>query len=188
MEASFWSPIVGWSAWLSAAATVVTLVTAALFFSRGGRWGPINDAASVVQVALMIPVALALPALLPRSALPLSIAAALVGLAGLILSGVGQGLLVLGRIDYPTSTRYMPAWIAIGVWLIASGAIALTGGGLPPLLSWIGVAAGAGYVVGMIGFRRGGQNDPLFYVGAAGMAIGYPAWAIWLGAILLGGG
>jgi hypothetical protein len=52
-------PLAGSSAYLSAAATLITLVTGILFLTRGEPFGRINDASSVLQMLFMLPVAYA---------------------------------------------------------------------------------------------------------------------------------
>ena len=49
--------LAGVSALVAATMTVVGMATLLAFFSRGGRWGTFNDAASVVLMLAMIPVA-----------------------------------------------------------------------------------------------------------------------------------
>jgi hypothetical protein len=157
-----------WCAYLSAAATLLTFITGVLFFTVGEPFGKLNDISSVFQVLLMIPLTMA----------------AIVGIGGMLVTAVGQTLLVLRRIDFQTSLRFTPGGAAIGIWLIAVSLLALVGGYLPQGLVWIGIAAGAGYVATVVGFLMGGQKHPLFYAGGLVMAIGYPIWAIWLGRFL----
>lgn len=52
-------------AYLSAAATIITLVSVTPFFKVGEPFGMISDVSSVVQVVLMSPLAMALYRLLP---------------------------------------------------------------------------------------------------------------------------
>jgi len=56
---------------------------------------------------------------------------------------------------------------------------------LPPVLIWVGIAAGVGYLLIVGGFIKGGQQDPLFYGGSILVGICYPVWGFWLGKILL---
>jgi hypothetical protein len=177
--------VCGWISYLSAVATLLTLVTGILFFTVGKPFGQINDISSVFQVLLMIPLAIMFVQLSPSSILKLL--AALIGIAGMLVSALGQSLLVIGRIDFEASTRFFPAGGAIGMWLIAICALALGSSQLPPLLAWIGVLAGAGYIATVIGFLWGGQENALFYIGGFVSGIAYPAWAIWLGHLLLSG-
>lgn len=177
--------VYGWLAYLGSAATVLTFVTGILFFSVGKPFGKINDISSVFQVLLMIPLAIVLFQLWPSGLVGLLAAA--VGILGMLISAVGQSLLVLGRIDFEGSTRFFPAGAAIGVWLILICALALGRDQLPELFSWLGILAGIGYILTVIGFLWGGQQNALFYLGGLMLGIGYPVWAFWLGRLLLSG-
>jgi hypothetical protein len=179
--------ILGWSAYLSAAATMLTFVTGILFFSIGKPFGKINDISSVLQVLFMIPLAILLARILAPHSLALVSIATAIGIAGMIVSAIGQSLLVTGRIDFQRSLRFFPAGGAIGFWLVLVCLLAVAGGQFPPLLAWIGIAAGLGYGVTVIGFLTGGQKSRLFQIGALVLAISYPVWAIWLGRSLLSG-
>jgi hypothetical protein len=53
------------------------------------------------------------------------------------------------------------------------------------LLGWIGIIAGSGYILTVIGFLKGGYNYTLFYLGGLLTGVSYPIWAIWLGKFLL---
>ncbi len=177
----------GWSAYVSATATMITFVTAILFFSIGGPFGKINDISSVVQVLFMLPVALVLYRLFRPNTQTLSLLAAAVGIAGVMVAVVGQGLLVFGVITYQQSLTFFPAGGAIGVWLLLANYLALTNRKLPQGLAWSGLVAGAGYIVTVVGFLLGGQQNPLFYAGGLVLVISYPIWAIWLGRVLSSG-
>ena len=178
----------GWAAYLSAAATILTLVTGILFFAKGEIWGKINDISSVLQLLFMLPlVILYLQFTSIGQHAALGIAAAFLGAAGMIASTIGQGLLIFGRIDFQTSQRFFPAGGAIGIWLILVNALAISSGSFPEVLTWIGMLAGVGYLLIVIGFLRGGQQNALFYLGGLILGIGYPVWAIWLGRLILSG-
>jgi hypothetical protein len=177
----------GWCAYLSAAATILTFLTGILFFTVGEPFGKINDTFSVFQLLLMIPLAVMFVQLLPTSHLLLALTATVLGIGGMLLLAVGQSLLVVGRIDFEGSLKFLPAGAAIGIWLVLVCLLAMVSGLLPQLLGWIGVLAGAGYVLTVAGFLKGGQQDPLFYLGGAVLGIAYPVWAIWLGQLLLSG-
>jgi hypothetical protein len=162
---------------------MITFVTAILFFSIGGPFGKINDISSVVQVLFMLPVALVLYRLFRPNTQTLSLLAA-VGIAGVMVAVVGQGLLVFGVITYQQSLTFFPAGGAIGAWLLLTDYLALASRKLPRGLAWSGLLAGAGYVVTVVGFLLGGQQNPLFYAGGLVLVISYPLWAIWLGRVL----
>jgi hypothetical protein len=185
METSLLPQVYGWSAYLGAAATILTLITGILFFSVGQQFGKINDISAVFQVLFMIPLAIMFFQRLPSGSRTLGLLAALLGIAGMLTSALGQSLLVFGRIDFQASTRFFPAGAAIGAWLILASSLAAANDQLPHPLAWIGILAGAGYIATVIGFLRGGQQHVLFYIGALVLGVGYPIWAIWLGRLLL---
>jgi hypothetical protein len=176
-----------WSAYLSATATIFTFVTGILFFTVGKPFGKINDISSVFQVLFMIPLSIMFVKVSPENNQILGLIAALCGIFGMILSGVGQSLLVIGRIDFDSSRKFFPAGAAIGIWLIMVCTISIHNSSLPHLLAWIGILAGFGYIVTVIGFLKGGEQDLLFNIGALVLGISYPIWAIWLGRLLLSG-
>jgi hypothetical protein len=179
----------GWAAILSAVATLLTLITGILFFSAGDLFGPINDAASVIQMLLMLPVAAALHLLTRHDALTLALLAAAIGVAGMLVAAVLQALLVFRAVEYEqTAAATLSAGGAVGIWLVLANLLALAAGALPGGLVLTGVVAGAGYVLLVIGFRLGGQVHPLFYVGSGLAVIGYTLWGAWLGFLFLSGG
>ncbi|MBN2044301.1 MAG: hypothetical protein JW757_04700 [Anaerolineales bacterium] len=178
------SIIYGCFAILSAAATVTTFVTGILFFYAGDQFGKLNDIASIFQVILMLPLTILFVQLLPDWFAVWAVLAALVGAAGMLISAYGQGLLVFERINFNRSQQFFPSGAAIGLWLLTVNALALASSLLTPVLAWIGVAAGLGYILTVIGFLRSGQSSPLFSIGALLLGIAYPAWAVWLGMIL----
>ncbi len=134
-----------------------------------------------------MPLAIMFLQVLPTNNITLVVMASLLGIAGMFLSGVGQSLLVFGRIDFQRSQKFFPAGGAIGIWLIVVCLLAAGSGQLPQLLAWIGILAGIGYILTVIGFMTGGQQNVLFYTGALALGISYPIWAIWLGRLLLSG-
>src|SRR5262245_23772831 len=175
---------VGWCAYISAVATIVDLLTGILFFTIGQPFGTIEDGSSVLQVVFMIPMAIGLHRLISSTSKSISLVAAAVGIVGMLITAVGQGLLALGRIDYSTSTKFFPAGVAIGIWLLIVCFLARTKGFFPNGLAWAGFIAGAGYIVAVAGLLWGGQESSVFYVGGLALGIGYPVWAIWLGRLL----
>ena len=175
----------GWAALLSAVATVATLFTAVLFFTYDGAFGKINDAVSVLQMLLMLPVAIALYLLRPPDATGLALLAVAVGGVGMAITAVLQALLVLGYVEYEQTIKaVLSAGGAIGLWLISTNILALGGEILPAGLVVFGILAGAGYLLAAIGFYRGDQQHPLFYIGGFLIVVGYSVWATWLGRLL----
>ncbi len=111
--------ITGWSAYISAAATILTFLTGILFFTMGQSFGRINDISSVVQIPFMMPLTIGLYRLVPSKAQRLGLSAVAVGVSGMLISVVGQSLPFLDRIDPPASLKFFPAGgIAIGIWLV----------------------------------------------------------------------
>jgi hypothetical protein len=179
---------VGWAAHLSAAATLVTFVTGILFFTVGQPFGTIQDAASALQVLLMLPIAVVLYLLLRSHAPGLSLLGTVVGIAGMLVAGVLQALLVFRVVRFESTIRtVLAAGGAIGVWLVVTGALSLVSGTFPGGLAWSGIVARSGYILLVIGFWLGGQQHPLFWAGSLAALIGYAVWAIWLGHAVLSG-
>jgi hypothetical protein len=177
---------VAWAAYASAAATIVTFATGILFFTVGQPFGTIQDAASALQVLLMLPIAWLLHRLIAPSAAVWSWLALLVGVPGMLVAGSLQVLLVVRRVEYEqTIGAGLSAGGAIGGWLALTGALALVYGLLPVGLAWAGIAAGVGYLLLVAGFWIGGQGHPLFWGGSLVALVGYAVWAIWLGARML---
>jgi hypothetical protein len=189
MDPSQLNLLFGWAAILSAVATLLTLITGILFLSAGGLFGPINDAASVIQMLVMLPVAAALYLLTRHDVSALALLAAAIGVAGMLIAAVLQALLVFRVVEYEqTAAVTLSAGGAVGLWLILANLLALAAGALPGGLVLTGVVAGAGYVLLVIGFRLGGQGHPLFYAGSGLAVIGYTVWGTWLGFLFLSGG
>jgi hypothetical protein len=174
-----------WSAILSSAATILTLITGSLFFTGGKRLGKVNDLFIIIQVLLMIPLVFFFNQLItPPNFLRLMITS-LFGLGGILVSALGQIRLVSNKIDFEESQKYFPAGGAIGFWLIMVNVFSRGSVVLPAGLIWMGVGAGIGYLLVVGGFLRGGQGDSFFYGGSLMLGILYPTWGIWLGRLIL---
>jgi hypothetical protein len=186
MDLAQLGPLAGSSAYLSAAATLLTLVTGILFFMRGEPFGKINDASSVLQMLFMLPIAVAIFLLTRSIAFGLALLSAIVGVTGMLVAAVLQALLVFGFVAYEQTIRAV-LWAGgvVGLWLLATNLYALAAEVAPGGLAILGVVAGVGYVLTVVGFRLGGQQHPLFHIGAFLGVLGYSAWAIWLGRLLL---
>jgi len=176
-----------WFAYLSAAATILTFITGILFFTVGKPFGKINDILSIFQVLFMIPLAVMFVDISPAHQFAWALIIAIIGVLGMLVSALGQSLLVLERIDFQASARFFPAGGAIGFWLIVVCSLAAYNGQMPQMLAGVGILAGIGYILTVIGFLRGGQENVLFYIGALVLGVGYPIWAIGLGNLLTSG-
>ncbi len=178
--------VFGWAALLSAVATMGTAITGILFFAVDEAFGKVNDLFSVVQVVLMLPVAVALYLLAGPEPGWVALLALAAGCMGMLSVAVLQALLVAGKVRFEqTIARVLAGGAAIGFWLILGNALALAGGTLSWGLAAFGFGAGVGYLLTALGFHRGQQEHPLFYAGSLLMVVGYSAWAIWLGLLLL---
>lgn len=180
--------VAGWSAWIAAASTVVGMVTLVVFFSRGGRWGTANDAASVVLMLAMIPVALVLAVIEAAvvGAAPAAIVAA-IGIVAMTLAAVLQALLVVGRVTFQqTELSVLGLGALVGVWYILTALLA-AGTDLPDGLRLAAVVAGAGFIAVGYGFARGGERHPASMIGGLGAFAGSLIFQVWLGALLVGG-
>lgn len=178
----------GWSAYLSAAATIVGFVTLIVFFSVGGPFGTINDISSSILALSLLPLALALYLLLRPCAALLSLIALIIGICAMLAASILQILLVLRVVKLELTLVAVPATFGVvGVWLLLNSYLALASRTLPSGLAWVGVVAGVGYILVIPGFLLGGQQHPLTAVGGLTAVIGYPIWAIWIGGLLLSG-
>ncbi len=149
-------------------------------------FGLLNDLSSILQVIFIIPLVFYFFTLiLTDSGYILSTFIFILGLTGILFSIYGQGLLVTGRINFDQSRKFFPAGAAIGLWLIAVCLIASIQNLIPSLLGWIGIIAGFGYILTVVGFRIGGYKNWLFHLGGFILGISYPVWAVWLGLLLL---
>ncbi len=110
--------ICGWSAHLSAAATILTFVTGILFFSGGKSFGKINDLFSVFQVLLMIPLVFFFSQLItPPSFLARFISSAF-GLGGILVN-----VSLIGARTLPTALIWIGIAAGVGYLLIVGGFI-----------------------------------------------------------------
>ncbi|MBI3165892.1 MAG: hypothetical protein HYZ24_14510 [Chloroflexi bacterium] len=175
--------LAGWSAYLSALATILGAVTLVIFFSVGDPFGKINDVCSVIIGLTAIVILFALYQLHRSAAPKISFIVFLVGALAMLTAAVIQTLLVVNGTNFG-----MIVTISFGIFgasLIAFGFLAVVNQTLPRGLAWLGIAAGIGYVLVITGFILGGENHPLTYLGGAVAVIAYPVWAVWLGRVFL---
>ncbi|MDO8755114.1 MAG: hypothetical protein Q7J80_14545 [Anaerolineales bacterium] len=177
--------LAGWSAYLSAIATIIGAVTLVIFFSIGDPFGKINDVCSVVIGLTAIVILFALYQLHRSAAPTISLIVFLVGALAMLTAAVVQTLLVVNGTNFGMIVTI--AFGIFGVSLIGFGVLTLVNQTLPRRLSWWGIAAGIGYVLVITGFILGGENHPLTYIGGALAVIAYPTWSIWLGRVFLSG-
>lgn len=177
--------LVGWSAIVSAIATIIGAVTLVIFFSVGDPYGKINDVCSVVIGLTAILILFALYQLHRASAPTASLIAFLIGAAAMLIGAALQALLVITGTNFGNIVTFV--FGVYGASLVTFNWLAKSSGSLPRGLSWTGIAAGLGYVLVTAGFILGGPNHLLTYIGGALSVIAYPTWAIWLGRMWLSG-
>lgn len=184
----FTRTFIGWAAYLSAAANIVGFFTLIAFFSVGEPFGAINDLTTVILALSMVPLAFALHKLHQRIAPRLSLGAFVVGVLAMVTAAALSALLVLGLVELELTLVASPfAFGVIGVWLALNSYLGRSSGTLPSGLIWVGIVAGAGFVLVIVGFLLGGQQHPLAAVGGLTAVTCYPIWAVWFGRLLLAG-
>ncbi len=178
----------GWSAFASAIATVLGLVTLIMFFTLGQPWGTVNDISSVVLALSILPVLLVLHRLHRRDAPTISLAAFVMGVLAMLIAVVFQTLLIIGAIAFAQTRVVVPvAFGLFGMSLMVYGYLARAHEALPRRLAVLSIIAGASYIAVIAGFILGGQEHPLAAIGGLTAVVCYPIWAIWFGRILLAG-
>jgi heme/copper-type cytochrome/quinol oxidase subunit 4 len=178
----------GWPAIGSAAATVLMVIAAIL-----GSSVNLGETFSVLVIALMglmVLVALGLHLVSRGQAPALSLAATIFSVLGAILTVAAHILRMAGVLSDAQFNTFGeglgPA--AIGLWLLLANYLALRGKALPRALAWIGLVAGAGYLLSGVGALLGGPRtldegpqNALSSIGPLGIFLVYPIWAVWLG-------
>jgi hypothetical protein len=152
------------------------------YFSVGGIFALLSDAASVMMGLTMIPVVMGLAKLFNERKPGLSQITRLVGLAGFSLLTLGGLILVFFYF-----MRTLPGGFGLGmqffgiflqgVWLILVGSLALQTGVFSRKIAFAGITAGAGYFV--IGISSGLSFSPLSMIASAVGVAGYVLWALW---------
>jgi hypothetical protein len=177
----------GWSALVAAAATVVGMIALLLFFSRGQPWGTINDAASVVLMLALIPVALLVATLESETVTTVALAAAAIGIVAMVVAAGLQALLVIGRVTYEqTKLQVLGAGAVVGLWYVLVGVLS-SGTALVGLLTALAIGAGVGFIAVGYGFAVGGERHPLSVVGGLLAFVGSTVFLGLLGLRLVSG-
>lgn len=178
----------GWSAFTSAIVTIVGLVTLTLFFTLGEPWGTINDISSVVLALSTLPVLVVLHRLHRHDVPAVSLVTFFIGVLAMLVVVVFQTLLIVRVIAFAQTAVVVPvAYGLFGASLMVYSYLALAHEVLSRRLAVLGIIAGAGYVMVIIGFILGGQEHPLTAIGGLTTVVCYPIWAIWFGRMLLAG-
>lgn len=180
--------------WMSIAAGIafgLALVLLATFFvTKDARFDRLAEWSFVVFAVLAIPTIWAAGGRLAEGGL-VSWAAALIGIASVALIGLGELGSTLGVIDFRRIAPLVSvAFFGFLVWIGIASLLAITAGGLPAQLGWLGIVTIVlgilivGWILRTPGVMRG-ERDPkptqmvAFFV----PMIGIVAWMIWLGAV-----
>ena len=177
----------GWSALVAAVATVTGAVTIVLFFARGGFWGPLNDASSVVLMLATIPVAFLVAAIESEVATTMVLAPTAVGVLAMLAVAVLQGLLVARRVTFEQTKRaVLLLGAVVGFWYLSVAAFA-GHTALDGLLGWLALVSGLGFIAIGYGFLAGGERHPLAAGGGVVLLIASTAFLGILGVRLVSG-
>jgi hypothetical protein len=186
MNLSVSPSLAGWSAILSGIVTIIGLILIGVFFSVGEPYGSLNDIAIAAHILLMLPYAWALHQHFRATQSPFALIMLVVLVIGALAQAVSNVLLVARVISFEQSIHFpFNTFALIGLWLAAAGVMALRANTLPPVLSWIGIASGAGFVLmgGGMWFTPGSDVTSNMFVTVGG-ALGFPlyiVWSFWLG-------
>jgi Domain of unknown function (DUF4386) len=177
--------VAGWAALFSAVAIVLMVATAILGATL--RLGNTFSVVVVILMALLIVVALALYLVLRSVAPVMSLAATAIGILAMLMTGVAHVLAMAGSLspDQFNTTGEGIGPAGIGLWLLLANYLALQSKALPRGLTWIGLIAGAGWLLSGVGALIGGSQTLPFSIGPLGIFLVSPIWAIWLGRRLL---
>ena len=204
----------GWSAYISGAFGILAIVFFALFAALelprivatgdGSQpfFGTLNDIALIFQVLFMVPVAIALDRLGKPHDRGLSRVAASFGIAAMLAVAILQTLLVtnLLRIEAEFPLVFTALGV-VGVWLMMACHVGRVRATLPSRLGWLGIVAGVTMAAGGVIVAASTGLRPLASppgpslagvlaliggaIGALGLGIAVPIWAIWLGRLFL---
>jgi len=177
----------GWSALVAAVATVTGAVTIVLFFARGGFWGPLNDASSVVLMLATIPVAFLVAAIESEVATTMVLAPTAVGVLAMLAVAILQALLVARRVTFEQTKRpVLLLGAVVGLWYLSVAAVACHTA-LDGLLGWLALVSGLGFIAIGYGFLAGGERHPLAAGGGVVLLIASTAFLGILGVRLASG-
>jgi hypothetical protein len=160
---------------VSGIAAILALVFIAIFFAGVPIFGPLNDIALLVMALAAFPVVHWLGGGRPVT---------WVAHAGLATWSVLHALMIVRLVDYDSQTGRSWALVVSSLGLAVFGgalvAILLTGAPVSGILRWIGIVAGAGFVVMGVGIPAFGTFSPLTYVGGLAWQLGWPVFVVWL--------
>lgn len=223
MKAGSASRFGGWAAYISAGLSIIGGIALLLFyaieapriFAAGDTapqfFGPLSDYAGLAQFLCMLPLTAALHQLAPTRYQPLSLAAAALGVIGLLTAALAQALLVAHIIPFEVNLPFvMVGLVLMGAWILVASQLAYLDGAFSRRLAWIGKVTGAVFVAldaiilvgalvytgassATVNFGASIQQNPLL-VGVIAVVlipgllvyvVGVPVWLIGVGRRLL---
>lgn len=177
--------IAGPSAVLAGVVSILSFLALFIFFAGVGVFGPINDALSVIQFLLLIPVFIAFHMIVRPQ--PGSTAGLITGVAvaTLLAMAIMQTLLVFRQVQFEQTLRpILLLGLVLGAWWILTGLWSQEVAAIPSGLSWAGILTGISFIVIALGFLFFGHTHPMTALGFLVGAVAQPLWAIWLGRLL----
>jgi hypothetical protein len=181
--------IAGWCAIAAAVLTVTGLVTLLAFFGTGSLLlGALNDLNTIAAALVTVPVALALHPAAARASPMLAMVAVGIDLVGVLLAAGFSALLVARVMSFEATLTFVTVGNGlIGVWLLLTAALLVTGATVPTTLGWLGIVGGAGLAVAAIGFPLLGREHPAIAVAGLMALIGLVGFYAWAGRLMLEG-
>lgn len=150
----------GWSAYVSAALSIIGGVALILFYAFEAPqsiasddtspqvFGPLSDYAGLFQFLFMLPLTAALHQLAPAHQRRLSLVAAVCGASGLLTALTAQALLVARVISFAVNLPIVLVALAlIGTWMLLASRLGGRDGTLPRWLARVGVITGAAFAL-----------------------------------------
>jgi hypothetical protein len=157
------------SSWVAMVALILSAIALALFFGGAGAlWGPVNDALIVVTALALIPVVLAIAAVAGDRGAPWVRIVSIAAVAGLVLMGAGQALLIVGRLSLDGS--YVTGGIGILpflAWIVLLAVLAFGLGVLPGRTGWLAIAT----LVSVVALAVTAAIPPTLATGVTGIAL-----------------
>jgi hypothetical protein len=181
--------VAGPAALVAAVATIVGAVTLGLFFAKGQPWGTINDVSSIVLMLATIPVALAI-ADATSYRVDGSGGIAIVGIVGMLGTGVSQALLIARRFTYERLLPWTLGFGAIvGVWYLLIGLAGIRAPNFeegPVTLDSLAITSGISFIALGYGFLRGNERHPLSIIGGIVLLVTSTWFLVRVGLLLVG--
>jgi hypothetical protein len=181
----------GWSAYLSGAAMVLSLVALILFSSLGQAWGIVYEAAIFLQLLFMLPFVFVLQARFGSESSGLKRFSDGVAIFLVLFVTIAQALVIFGAFGPQNFSQTLDKGLtvssAIGIWLVLPNYLGHGTWTVKRNLTSFGTLAAAGFILTPIVFKNVEPGGPLIIIGLLVSVIGYAVWTVLLGRLLLSG-